>query len=86
MRTMISTGVSSLIQTYIIRNSALVGPCGVSMTGVKFSRSCKIYSPRFSEGMASISAREGAITTPSPAKEYSGFSTKFSRSGGTDGI
>src|SRR6266478_1819160 len=85
IRTMISTGVSSFSQTYMIRNSALVGPCGVSITGVKFSRSCKMYSPRFSDGIASMSFREGAITTPSPANEYRGFSTKFSRSEGTDG-
>src|SRR6266849_10521728 len=85
MRTIVSTGTNSRNHTYLIRSSTLVAPWGVSTTGVKFNRSCRIYSPRFAAGMASMSAREGAITTPNPANEYSGLSTKFSRSDGISG-
>ena len=52
---------------YIMRISAFVAPCGVSMSDAKFTRSCKMYSSGFFT--RAISSRVGPITTPNPANE-----------------
>ena len=72
MRRIVSTGASSSTQMYITRTSTLVPPNGVSITGSKWRRSCKMYCERCFLGTEAMSAFFGAMTTPSPAKEYNG--------------
>jgi len=66
IRTIVSTGSNLSSHTYMMRSSTLAAPCGVSTTGVKFIRSCKMYSPRLAAGIASTSAREEQSPRPIP--------------------
>src|SRR6266850_4294359 len=62
-------------QTNIIRISALdLGPSGVGTNSAYWTFSCRIHSCGFVNAV-SVS-RVGSISTPRPAKEYSGFRTK----------
>src|SRR5437763_5238036 len=72
--TRIGSGASSG-QINIIRISAFdFGPSGVGTNSAYWTFSCRIHS-RGLDKAASFS-RVGSMSTPTPAKEYSGFRTK----------
>src|SRR3974390_1640839 len=77
---MVVTGLNSSSQMYMMRNSALVGPCGVSIKGAKSTLSWRMNWLR--SVIRSRSRSEGPTRTPSPANEYRGLRTQLSRSSG----